>query len=145
MIISDLSSYHFTLAIEVHWGDMDAAKHVNNLIYMRWTETARIAYFIEAGISTEFDGHSIGPIMAWQDCKYIFPITFPDTAKVGLKTTKMLEDRFEMEAAIFSSQHNRIAAISKQIVIPYDYGALKKNPIPDNWISGIERIEKVKF
>ena len=145
MILSDLSSFNKVVSIEVFWGDMDAANHVNNLIYMRWTETARISYFMDVGISTNFSGAEIGPILAFQDCKYIYPMTFPDTAQVGMKTTKILDDRIEMEAAVFSTVHNRLAAISKQIVIPYDYGALKKSPIPANWISGIEDLEKINF
>ena len=28
--------------IPIQWGDMDAFSHVNNVIYIRWFETARI-------------------------------------------------------------------------------------------------------
>jgi acyl-ACP thioesterase len=30
---------------EVQWGEMDALQHVNNVVYVRWGETARIDYF----------------------------------------------------------------------------------------------------
>ncbi len=121
---------------------MDAARHVNNVKYMNWTESARINYFIKAGISMAFDGSRTGPIVAWQDCKYIFPMTFPDTAQIGIRVTEILEDRIIMEAAIFSKKHKTLAALSKQVLIPYDYGKFKKSTIPHSWIEEIEKIEK---
>jgi acyl-CoA thioester hydrolase len=120
---------------------MDAANHVNNLIYLRWAESARIKYFEKMGMDISFGAGETGPILGWQECKYIFPITYPDTAIVGVRTIEIQEDRFFVECAVFSDRHNRIAAISKQSIIPYDYGALKKVAMPETWLEGIRRIE----
>ncbi len=137
-----LEDYNIIQEYPVHWGDMDAAKHVNNLVYLNWGESARIYYFGQMGMDTSFESKEAGPILGWQDCKYIFPMTFPDTAVVGIRTIEILEDRFMMEAAIFSKRHQRIAAISKQSIIPYSYATLKKVPMPEGWVAAIERIEQ---
>ena len=34
-----------TLQMPIRWGDMDAMGHVNNTLYFRYLETARIAWF----------------------------------------------------------------------------------------------------
>lgn len=141
MARKSISDYKTTFEFEVHWGDMDAANHVNNLIYLKWTETARILYFEKVGIDISFRSADAGPILGWQDCKYIFPITFPDTAIIGVKTTEILEDKFMMECAVFSKKHNRIAAISSQSIVPYDYLKFKKIAIPQHWIENIERLD----
>jgi acyl-CoA thioester hydrolase len=125
----------------VHWGDMDSANHVNNLIYLRWAESARIKYFEKMEMDTSFSSGGTGPILGWQECKYIFPMTYPDTAIVGARTVEIKEDRFFIECAIFSEKHNRIAAISKQSIIPYSYGELKKVEMPDPWLEEIAKIE----
>jgi len=31
------------------------------------------------------------------------------------------------------------------VLIPYDYGNLKKANIPEDWIKGIEKLEKTTF
>lgn len=129
----------------VHWGDMDAANHVNNLIYLKWAESARVAYCEKADINLSFHRGTIGPILAWQDCKYIFPMTYPDTAIIGVRASEVQEDRIFIESAIFSEKHQRIVALSKQSIIPYDYGQLRKAPIPAIWIKSIEEIEGVAF
>ncbi len=138
-----LEKYPVHLEIMVQWGEMDAAQHVNNLIYLRWAESGRIEYFNKIGIDTSFKGSEAGPILGWQDCKYIFPITYPDTAILGVRTAEIREDRFIMECAIFSKKHQRIAAISKQSIIPYSYTELKKIQMPKDWLEGIRTLDKI--
>ena len=125
----------------VHWGDMDSAKHVNNLVYLRWAETVRVHYFEAIGVNTSFgpEGGGTGAILAWQDCKYTFPMTYPDTARVGARTIEVLEDRFIIQTAIFSTRHQRLAAVTQQTIVPYDYGALRKVALPEDWRAGIHR------
>jgi acyl-CoA thioester hydrolase len=138
-----LEDFKITTSFPVHWGDMDAAQHVNNLVYMKWTETARLLYFEEMGMDVSFKGGAAGPILAWQDCKYTFPVTYPDTVHIGIRTVQILEDRFIMECGVFSEQHNRMAALAKQMIVPYDFGALQKVPMPEAWLAGVRRIEEM--
>jgi len=136
-----LSNFPVTLEIPVLWGDMDAARHVNNTVYLRWTETGRLAYFHAFTDGQEADFDKTNVILAWHDCKYIFPMTFPDTALIGVKLSEIAEDRFFLETHIFSQKHQRLAAISRQSLVAYDYQALKKAPLPKAWIEGIEKLE----
>ena len=135
-----LKGFPITTEFTVQWGEMDAARHVNNLIYLRWAESARIIYFEKMDLPTSFTGKQ-GPILGWQDCKYIFPITYPDTVIVGCKVSEIKTDRFIMECHIFSKKYQRLAAISKQSIIPYDYQELCKIEIPANWIKAIQELE----
>ncbi len=135
-----LQSFEIKEKYPVHWGDMDAAKHVNNLLYLRWAESGRIAFFKVMGMDTSFSSSEVGPILGWQDCKYIFPITFPDTVIVGIRCSEILEDRFKLECGIFSERHDKIAAISRQDIIPYDYGTLKKVALPTQWRAQLEKL-----
>jgi len=139
-----LQDYTHITKLPVQWGDMDAARHVNNLIYLRWSESGRIAYFNAMGMNPSFSGSDTGPILAWHDCKYIFPMTFPDIAIVGVRTLEILKDRLIMESGIFSERENRIAAISKQIIVPYSYAELKKVPLPQSWKAGVEALRNAK-
>ncbi len=136
-----LDDFRLTTSFTVLWGDMDAANHVNNLIYLKWTETARLLYFEAMGMDVSFGPGVAGPILAWQDCKYTFPVTYPDTVHVGIRTIGVEQDRFTMECGVFSARHQRLAALGKQTIVPYDFGALKKVAMPAAWLTGIERIE----
>ena len=138
--------------VQVEWGEMDAAQHVNNTVYLRWGESARIAYFqkMKMDISSSGDGGAGKPaeegiILGYVDCKYIFPVTFPDTIIIGVRISEIKVDRIVMESQMFSEKFGRIVAVSKQEVVPYNYRAQKKIPVSKSLIEIIEAIEGNSF
>lgn len=126
-----LAEFPVNIEINVQWGEMDAAQHVNNIIYLRWTENARVEYFGRVGWDVKPEDGRIGFILGWHDCKYIFPVTFPDTVVAGIKCTEIKKDRLMIETHIFSKRHQRLAAISKQTIVTYDYSTLQKADVPE--------------
>ena len=135
-----LSDYPVQLALPVQWADMDAAAHVNNLVYLRWAESARIALFERIGMDLDFQTATEGTILGWQECKYIFPMTFPDTAQIGIRVLEVAEYHFLVETAVFSERHGRIVAISKQKLVAYDYKAGTKIQLPRFWVERMEQL-----
>ncbi len=130
------------IEVPVLWGDIDMARHVNNLVYLKWTETARVRLF-EGMMETGFNNDA-GPILAWQDCKYIFPMTYPDVAVVTCGVKEIQTDRFIVESQVYSTLHKRITAISLQSIIPYNYNELKKIPLPALWSEKLQQLGTAK-
>ena len=122
----------FKTEINVQWGEMDAAQHVNNVNYLRWAETARIGFYEKLKV-LDLNFKNLGIILAWQDCKYIFPIKFPDTAIITYDITSVLPDRINAECKIYSKTNQKLAAISKSTVMAYDYIKSVKAEIPSKW------------
>lgn len=139
-ISDELDGFPVRLEIPVQWGDMDAAQHVNNIIYLRWTESSRIEYFRLMGIDDTFQSEA-GPILGWHDCKYIFPLTYPDTAIVTCRVSEVRQDRIILLSHIYSMKHQRLAAISTQAIIPYDYTNFRKTAIPLMWKEAVKALE----
>jgi len=140
-MLKELVEFPVRMEIPVQWGDMDSARHVNNIMYLRWSESARILYFEKIELNTSFT-KSIGPILGWQDAKYIFPMTYPDRALIGIRVQEIKSDRFVMVTHIYSERHQRLAVISKQAIVPYDYENLVKAAIPEAWLENIKRVEE---
>ncbi len=69
--------------IPVRWGDMDAMGHVNNTVYFRYMEQARISWF-DALIPEGEGWQSTGIVIANASCNYKRPITYPGTVEVRL-------------------------------------------------------------
>lgn len=132
----ELKNVFIKIEIPVQWGNMDAAQHVNNTVYLRWIESARIEMFRKIN-DGKIKFKKLVPILAWQDCKYIFPMTYPDTAIISLDVFAIKSDRIECEAKVHSSEHNRLAAISKTTLMAYDMEDLKKSALPKKWIDAL--------
>lgn len=129
-----LENYNIKKEIVVEWGDMDAAQHVNNVVYLRWAESIRIDYFLYLNDNMLYNEDNIGPVVAKQDCKYIRPVTFPDTVIIGVKRKEILEDRIVLETKIYSKAQKRIVAVSTQDIVSYDFKRKMKAPLPLNWV-----------
>ena len=141
--MNDHLQYPVYISIPIQWGDMDAFGHVNNIVYLKFFESARIAYFEKMRIVGDTASNT-GPILASTQCKFIYPLRYPDniwaTAKV-VDTQK--NDRFTMEYAVYSQTHQRIAAKGSGVIVSFDYTAQRKVDLPQNWRMAIAEIEKM--
>lgn len=127
--------------IKVQWGDMDAAGHVNNLVYLRWFETARVDYFARLGQDVVMNDDKPGFILAKQDIKYIFPLTYPDRIVASVRIETIQSDRFSMYCQIYSQRHQCLAAVMNGVIVTYDYRDHKKALIPPTMLQSIKVLE----
>jgi acyl-CoA thioester hydrolase len=136
-----LDEYAVHLTIPVTWGSMDAFQHVNNTVYFRYFEDVRLRYFGEVGISSYMEEHGIGPILASTDCRFLFPLTYPDTVSVGTRVSAIGDDRFVMEYVVWSETHECMAAKGSGLIVSFDYAQKKKVVLPDEWRERILAID----
>ncbi|MCX7822297.1 MAG: acyl-CoA thioesterase [Syntrophobacterales bacterium] len=121
-----MKDFPLKLTLPVLWGHMDAFQHVNNVVYFRYLESARIAYFEEARLMKFMEETGVGPILAETSCRYIRPLRFPDTIEVGCRTTVVRDSEMEQEYALYSQRQERIVAIGWALIVAYDYKILKR-------------------
>ena len=69
-----------TTHIPIRWGDMDAYGHVNNTVYFRFMEQARVEW-IEAMQVTVRPGGD-GPVIINASCTFLAPMNYPGTVEV---------------------------------------------------------------
>jgi acyl-CoA thioester hydrolase len=129
------------IEIPVAWGEMDSLRHVNNIVYFRYFESARMAYFQQLDIWNYMNETGIGPILASTACKFKIPLTYPDVVSVGTKVSEIAADRFNMKYVVFSHNHAKLAAEGEGLIVSYDYRALKKAPLPDEIKERIKILE----
>jgi acyl-CoA thioester hydrolase len=137
-----LAKFPVVIEIPVAWGDMDALGHVNNIIYFRYFESARIAYMAKLGFMASIDQMEIGPILGSIQCKFKYPVTFPDTLSAGVRTIRIEEDRFVVEHCVVSHAAQRVAAEGEGVIVAYDYRAKKKAHLPAEIKHRIEKLEE---
>jgi acyl-CoA thioester hydrolase len=67
--------------IPIRWGDMDAMGHVNNTVYFRYMEQARIGWF-DALLPRGEAWAKIGIVIVNASCNFKKPIGYPGTVEV---------------------------------------------------------------
>ena len=124
---SSLAIYPVHVPLTVQWGDMDAYQHVNNVVYFRWFETARMALFRSIDFTS---GTGTGPILHSTSCRYRAPVYFPDDIVTAARVTDVGDDRFTVEMAVFSAREQAIAAVGTAVIVAYDYVNKTKATLP---------------
>ena len=126
-----LADFPVTVEIPVAWGDMDALGHVNNAVYFRYFETARIRFFAELGLGSIEQSNGVGPILHSASCRFRIPLTHPDTVTVGAQIGEVGDDRFVMRYWAVSHHHGAVAADGESLIVTFDYATGSKARVPD--------------
>jgi len=137
-----LAGFPVVIDIPVAWGEMDALRHVNNIVYFRYFESARIAYFEKLRFWEFMDQTGVGPILASIQCKFKIPLAYPDTVSVGTRIPSIEQDRFVMEYRTVSHKSQAIAAEGEGVVVSYNYRESKKTPLPEEMKQRILTLEE---
>ncbi len=116
---------------------MDALGHVNNTVYFRWFETARIALFSEIGLNADQPA-TVGPILATTSCNFRIPLSFPETIEACAGISKIGNTSFTMAYGV--KRGSDLAADGSGVIVLIDYQTGVKVPIPDKMRAALERL-----
>ncbi len=136
-----LADYPVVVHLPLHWGEMDAFGHLNNVVYFRYFETARIHYFERCGFMATYEEDRIGAILHSTSCRFRRPLHFPDTVLAGARVTDLGEDRFTMGYRVVSVAEEVVAAEGTGLIVSFDYRARAKAPVPEGVRRAIREIE----
>lgn len=135
------SKFPIFITLPVQWGDQDAFGHVNNTVYFRWFESARIAYFDRIGLSEMMKAAKVGPILASIGCDYRRQIMYPESVIIGAKVTRIGRTSITMEHELFTQSNQALAAEGKSTIVVFDYATNRPHPVPDAIRQAIEAVE----
>ena len=132
-----LTDYPIIHIQSVAWGDMDAFGHVNNVLYYRYMESARIRYMDELNIFQ----HDVYTVVASNQCKYIRPVFYPDQLKIGARVEEMRNSALRMSYLLWSEQQQAIVALGEAVMVCVDKENMLKLPIPEIIRQKVTKIE----
>ncbi|KAA8568486.1 hypothetical protein EYC84_007517 [Monilinia fructicola] len=124
---------------------MDSMKHVNNVMYIRYAESARVNWAQNYAIHVDPQNkdkwskmckpEDYGMILRSIKTEYLFPLTWPDHISVYHKLSHAPNDHippsgsFKLEVLIVSELHQRVAARCVEEIVTYDYKKGKKEAL----------------
>ncbi|MEY4284497.1 MAG: acyl-CoA thioesterase [Betaproteobacteria bacterium] len=83
----------FETVMPIRWGDMDAMGHVNNTVYFRYLETARIDWFTSLGVAPDPKGQ--GPVIVNAFCNFHRQLEYPGDIRVTVYASDPARTTFE--------------------------------------------------
>ena len=145
---NEVSADQFRVFLDwpVQWGDQDLFGHVNNVVYFRWFESARVEYLARLGLARLHGDEDQGPILAHVVCNFRRQLEFPDTVRIGTRITRIGRTSLTAEQAVWSTAKNLLlVADGPSTIVLFDYRAQKPIRIPDDTRRKIEELEGHHF
>jgi acyl-CoA thioester hydrolase len=123
----------------VRFGDLDAMRHLNNVVFLRYFETARIA-FIRSLLPQHDPSHpeseGFGLIFAECHINYRSPVYFDEEVAVECSVGEIRRSAFQV---LFTMRvGERVAAEGYGWLVGFDYTAEKSAPLPDSFREVLE-------
>lgn len=119
-----LQDYAYIFTQAVAWGEMDAFNHVNNVVYYRYAESARIEYL---RLFDLFNADTI-MVLAQSSCQYLAPVMYPDTLRIGVRTKSIGTSSLTVEYRYFSTTQQKVVATAEAVMVRLDSKAQGKAP-----------------
>ena len=126
------------LEIPVAWGDMDAFQHVNNTVFLRWCESARLRLFEDTGLIASHKSSGIGPILASIQCRFRTPVLYPESVRVQVQILRLGEQDFELDYQIYAISTGTCVASAQDRCVIFDYTQQTKTAFPPQVRSAFE-------
>ncbi|MGH8727634.1 MAG: acyl-CoA thioesterase [Burkholderiales bacterium] len=122
----------FIETIEVRWGDMDALGHVNNAVYFRYMEQARISWL--TGLRSDIFMREEGPILVAARCNFIRPIVYPATIAVSCTVGELKRSSFPIIHEITLANDVSVRFAEGEVTTVWvNYKLGKSVPLPE-WL-----------
>ena len=116
----------------IRWGDMDAMGHVNNTVYFRYLEQARIDWFLELGAPAD-PSRQFGPVIINAHCAFLRQLRYPGDIEVATYIGAVGRSSFETIQEIRRiDQLEVLAAAGGAKVVWIDYQREKSVVLPDD-------------
>ncbi len=120
-----------TARMPIRWGDMDAMGHVNNTVYFRYFEQARIEWFLAIGTPAD-PAQQFGPVVINAHCAFLRQMRFPGDIEVATFVGAIGRSSFETIQEIRRiDQPDVLAASGGAKVVWIDYRLEKSVALPD--------------
>jgi acyl-CoA thioester hydrolase len=124
------ADYRFFHAITTRWMDNDVFRHVNNVNYFSFFDTAVTYFEMTSGVVDLLDG-PVHCVVAEVMCRYHSSAAFPDRIMVGIRVARIGGSSVRYEIAVFRNDDDEAAAEGYFVHVFVDRATQRPAPIPE--------------
>lgn len=116
----------------VRFADLDAMRHLNNVAFLTFVESARVAYV--TALLTDYQPEqrdAFGLIVAEVHIDYRSPAYYDEEIHTCLRPADIARSAFRTQFEMHSGRDDRLLAEGYAVLVGFDYGTAKSMPLPD--------------
>jgi acyl-CoA thioester hydrolase len=121
----------------VRFGDLDAMRHLNNVVFLRYFESARIDYI--RSLAPDHDPSTEGAFgLIFAEChiNYRAPVHYDEDLEVRCSIEDIRRSSFRVPFSMHVGE--RLCAEGYGVLVGFDYAAQRATPLPDALVRALE-------
>ncbi|WP_110721341.1 acyl-CoA thioesterase [Thiolinea disciformis] len=122
----------YSCTMPVRWGDMDAYGHVNNTLYLRYLEEARVQMLIDMG-EGNIESNELAPVVITVGCTFLRPIGYPNDLRIDCYVGEPGRSSFMTYYKLYTASAPEVVATEGYAkVVWMNHKTGKSVPLPDS-------------
>ncbi|HTD90576.1 MAG TPA: thioesterase family protein [Burkholderiales bacterium] len=132
-------AYRHFISITTRWMDNDVYRHVNNVVYYSFFDTAVNEYLMRHG-ALDLDSSPVVCLVVDTGCQFFSPIAFPDVVHCGLRVAHLGTSSVRFEICIFRNDEPLAAAQGHFVHVACDRQSHRPLAMPDDMRCALEML-----
>ena len=125
--------------ITTRWMDNDAYRHVNNVVYYSFFDTAVNRYMLSEGVLHLDDSPTVSLVVE-TGCAFFTPISYPDLVHCGLRVSHLGSSSVRYEIGVFRNDDPQTAARGHFVHVCCDRSAMTPVTMPRALRTALEKL-----
>ena len=119
--------------------DNDVYRHVNNVVYYSFFDTAVNQYMMRQGV-LDLDGSPVVCLVVDSGCQFFSPVAFPDAVHCGLRVAHLGNSSVRFEIGVFRNDEPLAAAQGHFVHVACDRRTQRPLPMPNDMRRALEAL-----
>ena len=135
------TAYSHFLSIPTRWMDNDVYRHVNNVVYYSYFDTAVNHYLMSEGV-LDIETSTVIGLVVETACQYFSPIAFPDVVDAGLRVARLGNSSVRYEVGIFRNGAVSASAQGHFVHVYVDRTTGRPTALPEALRTALQKIAR---
>ena len=132
--------YNHVIPVQVRFNDVDIAGHVNNAVYLKYFDLAKVDYFSKT-IGSLVNWKENGVVLAGIKVNFYRPVFLGDKIFIRTRVAKTGGKSFRMIQVIEREDDDEPVAWARSTMVCFDYLKKSSMEIPPEWLQKFEEFE----
>lgn len=129
-----------TLILRIDWSELDAFGHVNNVMFYKYIQAARVQFWEQIGLYNQYKNEGIAPLLASANIDFKKTLMYPGSVTIQYTPAFIKNTSFGLEYTLLN-ENNEIVALGRDTMVLYDFNKNEKLSIPDDLRVNIESLK----
>src|SRR4051812_6463367 len=113
-------SNYSQITLRIDWSELDTFGHVNNVMFMKYVQAARLNYTEHIGLMELHRTQNIGFMVAETNCRFKKALHFPGNVTIATRQISLKNTSFSLEHTI-TNDTNEVVAVATDVLVVFDF------------------------